>query len=182
MGFLDFFSGGPPEKYEQKADAFVISGAYGHAKTEYEKALDKLDRLPDVKPGYRHLMEDKLRRCKESLAREHRQHGKALVEAGCNEEARELFDLALELTADPRLVTDIKKLIDNIPGDDEPEDYAFPGDDMPDTGTDEEDDPGSEEEYFTALCNSLEDVERDEYIRIVKDTLKFILIPPFTKA
>ena len=171
MGFLDFFSGGSPEKYEQKADAFVISGAYGHAKTEYEKALDKLDRLPDVKPGYRHLMEDKLRRCKESLAREHRQNGKALVEAGCNEEARELFDLALELTADPRLTTDIKKLIANIPGDDEPEDYAFPGDDMLDTGTDEEDDPGSEEEYFTALCNSLEDVERDEY-RSYPDTFR----------
>jgi len=171
MGFLDFFSGGPPEKYEQKADAFVISGAYGHAKTEYEKALDKLDRLPDVKPGYRHLMEDKLRHCKESLAREHRQNGKALVEAGCNEEARELFDLALELTADPRLTTDIKKLLDGIPAADDPEDYAFPDDAMPDTETDQKDDPGSEEEYFTALCNSLEDVERDEY-RSYPDTFR----------
>jgi len=163
MGFLDFFSGGSPEKYEQKADAFVISGSYGHAKTEYEKALDKLERLPGVKAGYRHLIEDKLRRCKESLALEHRQNGKSLVEAGCNDEARELFDLALELTADPRLTTDIKKLLDSIPAADAPEDNTFFDDTMPDTGTDEGGDPGSEEEYFTALCNSLEDTERDEY-------------------
>jgi tetratricopeptide (TPR) repeat protein len=172
MGLFNFFSGSSPEKYEQKADAFVINAAYGHAKIEYEKVLGKLDRLPDVKPGYRHLIENKLRRCKESLAREHRQNGKALVEAGCGDEARELFDLALELTADPRLTTDIKKLLDSIPtAADDPEDYAFPGDAMPDTQTDEEDDPGAEEEYFTALCNSLEDVERDEY-RSYPDTFR----------
>jgi len=172
MGFLDFFSGGSPEKYEQKADAFVISGSYGDAKIEYEKALDKLDRQPESKPGYNRLIEDKLRHCKEELALEHRQNGAALVEAGCADEARELFYLALELTADLRLTTDIKMLLDSIPTDaDEPEAYAFPDDAMPGTGTYEEDDPGSEEEYFTALCNSLEDVERDEY-RSYSDTFR----------
>ena len=172
MGFLDFFSGGSPEKYEQKADAFVISGSYGDAKIEYEKALDKLDRQPESKPGYNRLIEDKLRHCKEELALEHRQNGAALVEAGCADEARELFYLALELTADLRLTTDIKMLLDSIPTDaDEPEAYALPDDAMPGTGTYEEDDPGSEEEYFTALCNSLEDVERDEY-RSYSDTFR----------
>ena len=172
MGFLDFFSGGSPEKHEQKADAFVIRGAYGHAKTEYEKALDKLDQLPESNSGYKHMIEDKLRHSKEALALEHRQNGKTLVEAGCSEEARELFHLALELTANPRLATEIQELLNNIsPAADGPEDYAFPEDALPDMETDKEDDPGSEEEYFTALCNSLEDAERDEY-RSYPDTFR----------
>ncbi|MBW2593208.1 MAG: tetratricopeptide repeat protein [Deltaproteobacteria bacterium] len=164
MGFLDFFSGGSPEKHEQKADSFVIGESYGHAKTEYENALDKLDRQVESNPGYRRLIEDKLLHCKEALALEHRRNGETLAEAGCDDEARELLHLALELTADPRLSTDIKKLLDSIlVAADKPEDYVFHDDIMPGTGPDEEDDPGSEDEYFTALCNSLDDVEQDEY-------------------
>jgi tetratricopeptide (TPR) repeat protein len=164
MGFLDFFTGGTPEKYEQKADTFVINGSYGHAKTEYEKALAKLERQTDAKPDYGQRIEDKLKHCKEALALEHKKNGDALVESGCHDDAMELFHLALELTADPELTTDIQKRLDNIPNAaDKPENYTLPDDIMPDTDADEADDPGSEDEYFTALCNSLEDTEQDEY-------------------
>ncbi len=164
MGFLNFFSGGSPEKFEQKADSFVINRSYGHAKTEYEKALDKLDRQADSKPSYRRLIEDKLLHCKEALALEHKQNGEALIESGCVDDAMELLHLALELTANPSLATEIKKLLDRIPAAaSKPEDYALPYDTMPGTAPDEEEEPGSENEYFAALCNSLEDVEQDEY-------------------
>jgi len=173
MGFFNFFSGGSPEKFEQKADSFVINRSYGHAKTEYEKALDKLDRQAGSKRSYRRLIEDKLLHCKEALALEHRQNGEALIESGCDDDAMELLHLALELTADPSLTTAIRKLLDRIPSAaDKPEDYALPYDTMPGTDPDdEEDDPGSENEYFTALCNSLEDVEQDEY-RNYPDTFR----------
>jgi len=163
MGFLDFFSGNSPEKYEKKADAFVINVSYGHAKIEYEKALDKLEQQPVSKPSYRRLIEDKLWHCKEALALEHKENGADLVEAGCFDEARELFGLALELTTDPSLTNEIKNLLDSIPTDaDELEGYAFPGESMPGTEDYGSDDPGPDEEYFTALCNSLEE-EQDEY-------------------
>jgi len=172
MGFLDFFAGSSPEKHEQKADAFVISRSYGHAKIEYEKALDRLRRQPDVKPGYRNFIEDKLRRCKESLAREHRQNGEALVEAGCGDEARELFQLALELTADPRLAADINSRLDTIPENfTPPEDYEFIDTDSAGVAEPEMPAPESDEEYFSALCNALDDAEREVY-RGYSDTFK----------
>ncbi len=60
MGLIDLISIGRPEKFEQKADTYVGSGAYGKAKIEYEKALARLARRPDAPPGYRNQLEDKL--------------------------------------------------------------------------------------------------------------------------
>lgn len=165
MRLLGFFSGSSPEKYEKRADAFVINKSYGQAKLEYEKALGKLERQAHSKPGYRNHIQAKLRRCKESLAREHRREGQALVEAGCGDQARELFDLALELTEDARLTADVTNLLATIPAPPEQsEAYEYfvpvsPEEDQPETH-----DPDSDKEYFEALCNSLEDSEREAYL------------------
>ncbi|MCP3954843.1 MAG: tetratricopeptide repeat protein [Desulfobacterales bacterium] len=164
MGLLDLFFGGTPEKYEQKADAFVVNGTYGQAKIEYEKALAGLDRRTQAKPGHRSLIKNKLHRCKESLAREHRKKGQSLVEAGCGDEARELFDLALELTADTRLAADLNNLLESIPepsGQPETHDYFEP--DPPAETAPHAYHPDSDEAYFEALCNSLEDAEQEAY-------------------
>jgi len=172
MRLLRFFSGGSPEKYEKRADAFVINGSYGQAKLEYEKALGKLERQAHSKPGYRNHIQEKLRRCKESLAREHRREGQSMIEAGCGDEARELFDLALELTEDARLATDVTNLLATIPAPPEqPEAYEHfvsvsPEEDQPETHH-----PDSDKEYFEALCNSLEDAEREAY-HTYPDTFK----------
>lgn len=161
MGLIDFFYGGTPEKFEQKADAYVVSGAYGRAKIEYEKALSRLTRRPDVPGGYRNQLEDKLQRCKESLARDHHREGAELINTGYASEARELLDLALELTADPRLADDLKALIATIPpvGDD-PNTYDFY---EPEEGLPIFQEAGSDEEYFEALCNALDDEEKKAY-------------------
>jgi len=164
MGLLDIFSGGSPEKIEEKADALVHNGAYGQAKIEYEKALARLDRRPVSDPGYRGLLEGKLRNCKESLARDHRRAGQALMAAGCGTDARELFELGLELTADSRLAADIRSLMQKIPAaGDEPEMFDFY--EAGPTAEDDQEiaDHGSDDEYFHALCNVLEDDERAAY-------------------
>lgn len=172
MGILDFLTGSAPEKHEKKADEFVINGAYGHAKIEYEKALARLARLPEVKPGYRPLIEDKLRRCKESLAREHRQAGQSLVEAGCIDEARELFNLALELTKDTRLTADVTNLLATLPTPPEqPEAYEYFVPVPPEEDQLETHPPEFDEAYFEALCNSLDDAEREAY-HTYPDTFK----------
>lgn len=164
MGFLSFFSGGTPEKYEQKADAFVIRKVYGQAKAEYEKALARLERQTDAKPEYRALIEDKLRHCQEELALEHRQNGDTLAEAGCHADAAELFHLALELTADPELAADLQDRLDRVSAAaDQPGDWALPDDLRSGNTLDEAPAAGSEEEYFAALLNSLDDDEREAY-------------------
>jgi len=172
MRLLGFFSGGSPEKYEKRADAFVINDSYGQAKLEYEKALGKLERQVHNKPGYRNHIREKLRRCKESLAREHRRKGQALVEAGCGDEARELFDLALELTEDARLAADVTNLLATIPAPrEQPEAYEYFAPASPEESEPEAGHTDSDEEYFEALCNSLEDAEREAY-RTYPDTFK----------
>ena len=172
MRLLGFFSGGSPEKYEKRADAFVINKSYGQAKLEYEKALGKLERQAHDKPGYRTHIQEKLRRCKESLAREHRREGQALVEAGCGDEARELFDLALELTEDARLAADVTSLLASIPAHPEqPEAYEYFVPASPEESEPEAGHTDSDEEYFEALCNSLEDAEREAY-HTYPDTFK----------
>ena len=44
MGLMNFFTGKPFEALEQKGDDFFNTGAYGHAKITYEKALHKLEK------------------------------------------------------------------------------------------------------------------------------------------
>lgn len=172
MRLLGFFSGGSPEKYEKRADAFVINGSYGQAKLEYEKALGKLERQAHRTPGYRGHIQEKLRRCKESLAREHRREAQALVEAGCGDEARELFDLALELTEDARLAADVTNLLASIPAPrEQPEAYEYFVPASPEESEPKAGPADSDEEYFEALCNSLEDDEREVY-HTYPDTFK----------
>jgi len=164
MGFFDFFSGSSPEKYEKNADEYVINGAYGPAKIEYEKALDKLDRKTTLKSGYRDLIEDKLRHCKESLAREHLKNGEALVEADCGDDARELLHLALELTEDPHLAAELHQHLETMSTTSHiPMDTEILGIGLPEAAVHNEADSGSDEEYFEALCNSLDDAEKDVY-------------------
>ena len=43
MGLLKQFFGQSPERYELKGDRFFDDGLWGHAKIEYEKALDTFE-------------------------------------------------------------------------------------------------------------------------------------------
>lgn len=108
MGLLKIFFGQNPEKDEQKGDAFFNNAVWGMAKIEYEKALGKLVKTaPDYDESEARL-QDKLRQAKEALAIEHRQTGENLMEQEYYDDARELFQLAIELTQDPELISTIE--------------------------------------------------------------------------
>jgi tetratricopeptide (TPR) repeat protein len=86
------------------------------------------------------------------------------VEAGCHDDARELFHLALELTADLHLAAELHQRLETVSlAPFMPKDTDFPGMDLPETAAPDEADAGSDEEYFEALCNALDDTERDAY-------------------
>ncbi len=166
MGFLKFLSGKSPEEFEQKADSYLQSRAYGPAKIEYEKAIEKLGKRSESEPDYKRSLEKKLRRSEENLALEHKLNGERLIEAECFSDAEELFHLAIELTEDNTLIGEIEKKLEEIPDRSSKSDSK----DFPDLSTGEEEDEdeenynqGIDEEYFTAICCSLPETEQEAY-------------------
>jgi tetratricopeptide (TPR) repeat protein len=152
MGLLKNFFGQNPEKHEQKGDSYFNNAVWGMAKIEYEKALDTLEK---TSPGYDESetrLQDKLRQAREALAAEHRQTGENLMEQEYYDDARELFQLAIELTQDPELKSAIEERMlemDRLTAGDiqteVPESRIKDGDVM-----DEQ-----EDEHFMALCATL---------------------------
>lgn len=103
MGLLDVFKGKNPEKLEAQGDLFFESGAFGQARLEYESAVGKRrketsndSRIPELNK--------KILRCSEALAAEHRNRGTDLADEGYFDEAREYYNLALDLTQDAELI------------------------------------------------------------------------------
>jgi len=163
MGFLKFFSGKSPEELEQKADSYFQNRVYGPAKIEYEKALEKLGKRPELDPGYKSLLEKKLRQSEEGLALEHKLNGERLIEAKCFADAEELFRLAIELTEDNSLIHEIEKKLEEIPDRlSKPDSKDFSDFDN-EEGEEEDYNQQVDEEYFTAICGSLPETEQDAY-------------------
>jgi len=98
MGLLRIFTGKPPEEMEQIADSYMTAGAYGAAKVEFEKALDKAEKKsPEKEPLIRRLAE-KAQKARESLAGAHVREAGELILANEFEAAGDLLDLAWELS------------------------------------------------------------------------------------
>ena len=167
MGLFDFFSGKAPEEYEKEADSLFDNKAYGPAKIEYEKALDKLEKKAVVHPVHKQQLEKKLLKSRECLARLHTENGENLMASGSYAEAEELFHLAGELTEDKMFMAEIEKKLDEIsdyadaPDDNDTYYYDLQNDEEED---DEAYDPGEDDEYFTALCGSLPEPEQEAYL------------------
>jgi tetratricopeptide (TPR) repeat protein len=170
--FLKLFSGKTPEDHEAQGDAFFQAEAFGAAKIEYEKALDKIEKKGVDDADYTHQLEHKRSRSMEALALEHLQRGGELIETLHLEEAEELLHLALELSKNDEVVEAVnKKLLEvagRLPameGDAQPEksDFQEEDNDWPDP-----EDPvphGSDEEVLTALFGSLPEEEQTAYRR-----------------
>jgi hypothetical protein len=103
MPLWNLFAGPTPQKLEEKGDVLCAAGHWGMAKLEYERALAKLSRRPGPETPALAVLEAKIRRTCEELAREHRGNAAALLEGGHFADARELLELARELTRDPAL-------------------------------------------------------------------------------
>lgn len=161
MKILKIFSGKDPRLYEQKGDLYFQSRAWGKAKLEYETALAKLEKKSPGDAELKNRLEKKIHQSKEFLAREHKKSADDLMEAGYADDARELYDLALELTTDSELAGSLVNCLQNM----EPyaaeekkgvADFIAPAEKVIATSIPEEGD-----EYFAVLCSTLpEDIKK----------------------
>lgn len=112
MGFFNFLSGKSIQEHEHKGDMLAESGVWGRAKLEYEAALDKLNSLAERQTDDLARLDEKIRLCREKLARDHLNTGIELIAAHAEDEAREYLYLALELSNDPVLKSEIEGQLD----------------------------------------------------------------------
>jgi len=165
MGLLNIFSGKAPEDYDLKGDRFAETGAYGKAIVEYERALERLEKTAPWDDGFRQSLRDKIHSSKESLALQHKKTAEDMLEADYHEDAQQYIQLALELTEDPDLISDLEnqqrelearalagiQIEDPDVEDPEPQEAQ---DDQPLDGEPDDD-------YFTALIGTLpEDIQQ----------------------
>lgn len=168
MGLLNIFSGKHPEDYELKGDKFVETGAYGKAIVEYERALERLEKTAPWDDGFRHSLRDKIHSSKEALALEHKQTAADMIEAGYHEDAQQYIQLALELTKDQDLISDLEdqkreieaQLLEGIQID-EPEAEIT---DSQEAQEDQPIDGDPDDEYFAALVGTLPEDVQDAYM------------------
>jgi len=177
MGLLKFFTGKTPREHEQRGDSYFEIQAWGKAKIEYDRALNKLEKISPGDPDDRQRLEEKTRRAGENLARDHKQTAENLIEAGYVDDAQQYIELALELTEDPQLKEEIRQkqidlenyLAEKIQSefaeieieDKQKEDKAANGE----TETFEEDG----DEYFNALIGRLPEQVQEAYLSYGED-------------
>ncbi len=173
--FFKKFSGKTPLSHENEGDELFAADLWGKAKIEYERALHKLERTEAPDPDFKARLQRKIVSAKEALARSHKRSADDMLDAGFYDDARELYLLALELTEDPALQSELEekhKLLDfqrnkaiaeSLPEDDAP---PFEDDDLA-YETEESDDlqlGEAEDETFNALCGSLPDKVQRAYL------------------
>jgi tetratricopeptide (TPR) repeat protein len=165
MGLLNFFLSKHPEDYESKGDKSVETGAYGNAIVEYERALERLEKTAPWDDGFRQSLREKIHSSREALVLQHQKTAADMIEAGYHEDAQQYIQLALELTEDPDLLSDLEnqkreleaRALEDIQTEEAEVEITDPEETQDDEPVDEEPD----DEYFTALVLTLpEDVQK----------------------
>lgn len=165
MKFSHFFTGKPYHEIEKNADALLRMGEYGSAKLEYEKALLKLAKKTSEAPEAKDHLEEKIAKCKDALALEHKKAAENLIETGHYEEAEEILQLALELVQDKQLAVEIEERLRGVKDDFIPPET--PGISVPEEASEDAREfvyQESGEEYFTALISTLPKTEQEFYL------------------
>jgi tetratricopeptide (TPR) repeat protein len=168
MGLLNIFSGKNPEDYELKGDKYVKTGAYGKAIVEYEHALERLEKTAPWDDGFRQNLQEKISKIRETLALEHKKTAEDMLEAGFDEDARQYIDLALELTQDPDIISDLEAHRGNLESRAvERAQIEVPeaeNADLEETQDDKAVAGESDDEYFTALIGTLPEDVQNAYL------------------
>ncbi|NNG02265.1 MAG: tetratricopeptide repeat protein [Desulfobacteraceae bacterium] len=167
MGFLNNLFGKSVETLENEGDIYATQQSWGNAKIKFETALEKLEADAPHKITHLDILAKKIAQCRENLAAEHAANAAELIAARCWADARELLELAGQLTEDPERRREIERLsVETDQGEAQhPEagiddDYYSPDPDNFDASNDvaEHDD-----EQFGALCNTLPDPVQEAY-------------------
>lgn len=98
MGLFRIFSGKSPEEHEEKGDECYRNAAYGEARIEFEKALNKIKTRHSEKTHLLDRIAQKHQSASEALAQNHVENARVLAEAGDTREAAEFYELAMGLT------------------------------------------------------------------------------------
>jgi tetratricopeptide (TPR) repeat protein len=168
MGLRNLFKGKSYRQHEEKGDTYAQAQDYGRARLEYESALNKLGKhseVPDDIDEIRKQLRTKLQDCQEALARGHKQTGDDLLESGYDQDARQYYELALSLSANETLKSElliclekikereVEEIEEELDGREEYIEENFASE-IIDQG----------DEYFEALCNALPDDIRRKYM------------------
>lgn len=158
--------------HEQQGDELFAADLWGKAKIEYERALEKLENNATPDAELKTRLQDKVIKAKEALAHGHKRSADDMLDAGFYDDARELYLLAMELTEDPALQSELQekhKLLDfqmnksiseSLPEDDE-ESFQDADSAIEIKESEYPQQEEEEDETFRALCGALpEDVQR----------------------
>ena len=165
MSIFKLFSGKTPEEHEQKGDELFSFDLWGKAKIEYERALDKLEKISPQNYELKTRLQEKIHQTKEALALGHEQNADDLIESGFYDDARELYILAQELTENPEQKKDLEIKLKEL-------DFQLDRtvkEDLPDLDVEAQEDqesesPEQEDEYFRALCGTLPNEIQKDYL------------------
>ena len=114
MSIFKIFSGPSAEKLEQRGDALAAAGKWGLAKLEYEHAAIKAEKAASPTQEAAARLQKKIVDTMEALAREHLENADRLKEGANFDEAAELVTIALGITADPRLKSELEERLEQI--------------------------------------------------------------------
>jgi tetratricopeptide (TPR) repeat protein len=165
MSIFKLFSGKTPEEHEQKGDELFSFDLWGKAKIEYERALDKLEKISPQNDELKTRLQEKIHQTKEALALGHEQNADDLIDSGFYDDARELYILAQELTENPEQKKDLEIKLKEL-------DFQLDRtvkEDLPDLEVEAQEDqesesPEQEDEYFRALCGTLPNEIQKDYL------------------
>lgn len=170
MGLFDIFSGRSPDSHEQRGDESMKIGAFGDALMEYEKALDKIDKRFPEKAHLKGRINEKHLKARNGLAKTHLENAEIMVKAREFADARDLYQLALELADDSGLKRDIEQSMSVLSGGGptapiqtgrHPGNAIEPDDEDWDEDWDE--DEAYEEELFSVLLSALPEDLKEAY-------------------
>ena len=163
MSILKLFSGKTPEEHEQKGDELFAVDLWGKAKVEYERALDKLEKISPRNYELKTRLQEKISKTKEALAHGHMQHAEDLMASGFYDDARELYTLAHELSEDPALQNDLEMRLKELDFQlDRTVEEELPDFNIEISKSEEPEFHEEDDEYFRALCGTLpKDVQID---------------------
>jgi tetratricopeptide (TPR) repeat protein len=179
MGLFDMFSGKSPERHEARGDEYAGNRAFGDARIEYEKALEKIEKRFPEKAHLKDRLVGKMQHASNGLAENHLVNADAMAKAGDTADARELYQLALDLVADNGLKKKIEaRLRDLAAGIDasgavKPA-YGGAVRENDHTGLEDDEDDGDDDEYEDAYddeYDEYDDDDDDEYDKEIFDVL-----------
>jgi tetratricopeptide (TPR) repeat protein len=161
MALFKWFGGKTAAEHENRADELFARKAWGKAKLEYEKALDKLEAEADPETAVIERLKNGIHQSCQALSQAHIQNGRELIESGYMRDAAELLELALELCQDEQTHRTAAELLEKARS--AAGKAAISSAQLPEPATNPSPTPAPAEDHFLILCSMLPEALQDIY-------------------